>query len=455
MKLVKFVQKAKNIVINCHFCDESLQRHKVKSFCRTDSMRDPYMSREGAPDPVSQLMNQHICLLNRHFSGIFDGMVYTRLTRLPGRSFFLFGVRGVGKSSWARTTLPNAPRLDLLDEALFLDLLADPSLFRELVSTAKQGDWIVIDDVQRIPALLNEVHRLIEERGLRFALLGSSARKLKTAGTNLLAGRAIRKAMYPLVPQELGADFNLEDVLAYGSIPLVWAADNRREVLESYVQLYLREEIRAEALVRNLPGFVRFLPIAALLHGQSLNVAGIARDAGVARTTVSGYLDVLEDTLLTSYLPAFEARLRVRERRRPKLYWVDPGLTRAVKRRFGPVSAEERGALFEGWILGLLRAHAQEQPVFDAIHYWAPAESNTEVDFLLSRDAECLAIEAKATRRYNTTLLKGLRAITNLPRLVRRILIYDGERAFRTEDGIDVWPVKQFLNALQTDGLWP
>jgi len=394
-------------------------------------------------------------LLYRHFSGIFDGMVYTRLTRLPGRSFFLFGVRGVGKSSWARTTLPDALRLDLLDEALFLDLLADPSLFRKLVSTIMQDDWVVIDEVQRIPTLLNEVHRLIEERGLRFALLGSSARKLKTAGTNLLAGRAIRKAMYPLVPQELGVDFNLEDVLRYGSIPLVRAADNRREVLESYVQLYLREEIRAEALVRNLPGFVRFLPIAALLHGQSLNVAGIARDAGVARTTVSGYLDVLEDTLLTSRLSAFEAKLRVRERRRPKLYWVDPGLTRAVKRQFGPVSAEERGALFEGWILGLLRAHAQEQPVFDAIHYWAPAESYTEVDFLLSRDTEYLAIEAKAARRYNTTLLKGLRAITNLPRLVRRILIYDGERAFRTEDGIDVWPVKQFLNALQTNGLWP
>ena len=374
---------------------------------------------------------------------------------MPSRSFFLFGVRGVGKSSWARPVLPNATRLDLLDEALFHDLLADPSLFRNMVSTAVRDDWVVIDEVQRIPGLLNEAHRLIEERGLRFALLGSSARKLKTAGTNLLAGRASRKAMYPLVPRELGADFNLEDVLRYGSIPLVWTADNRRDVLESYVRLYLREEIRAEAIVRNLPGFVRFLPIAALLHGQSLNVSGIARDAGVARTTVTGYLDVLEDTLITWRLPAFEAKLRVRERKRPKLYWVDPGLARAVKRQFGPVSAEERGALFEGWILGLLRAHAEEQPVFDTIHYWAPAASNTEVDFLLSRETEYLAIEAKAARRYNTTLLKGLRAIDGLPHLVRRILVYNGGRVFRTEDGIDVWTVKQFLDALQTDRLWP
>lgn len=382
-------------------------------------------------------------------------MLYSRITRLPARSFFLFGVRGVGKTWWARATLPDAPRFDLLDEALFHDLLADPSLFRDLVSTVAPGDWVVIDEVQRVPALLNEVHRQIEERGLRFALLGSSARKLKTAGTNLLAGRAVRKSMYPLVPRELGADFNLDDVLMYGSLPVVWTADSRREVLESYTQLYLREEIRAEAVVRNLPGFVRFLPIAALLHGQAVNVAGIARDAGVARTTVAGYLDVLEDTLLTWRLPAFEARLRVRERRRPKLYWVDPGVVRAVKRQLGPVSAEERGALFEGWILGLLRAHAEERPMFDSIHYWAPAESGTEVDFLLRRDGEHLAIEAKAARRYNTALLRGLRAIEDLPGLVRRVLVHDGRRAFRTEDGIDVWPVKRFLEALRTDGLWP
>ena len=394
-------------------------------------------------------------LLYRQFSAIIDDMLYQRIIQLPARSFFLFGVRGVGKSSWARTSLPQALRLDLLDEALFHDLLAEPSLFRQMVSTVARGEWVVVDEIQRIPSLLNEVHRLIEENELRFALLGSSARKLKTAGTNLLAGRASRKSMYPLVPRELGIDFKLDDVLRYGSIPLVWAAEDRREVLESYTQLYLREEIRAEALVRNLPGFVRFLPVAALLHGQTLNVTGIARDAGVARTTVTGYLDVLEDTLLTWRLPAFEARLRVRERRRPKLYWVDPGLVRAVKRQFGPVSMEERGALFEGWLLGLLRAHAEEQELYDSIHYWAPVESRTEVDFLLTRGSEYLAIEAKAAKRYNTSLLKGLRAISNLPRQVRRILVYGGGRSFRTEDGIDVWPVERFLEALQTERLWP
>jgi predicted AAA+ superfamily ATPase len=163
--------------------------------------------------------------------------------------------------------------------------LVDPSLFGAELETLHAGDWVVVDEVQRIPALLNEVHRLIESKRLRFALLGSSARKLKTAGTNLLAGRALMKTMYPLTPAELGSDFDLQRILHFGSVPLVWASDNPRETLESYVRLYLREEIRAEALVRNLPGFSRFLPIAALFHGQVINISSIARDAGVPRTT--------------------------------------------------------------------------------------------------------------------------------------------------------------------------
>ena len=382
-------------------------------------------------------------------------MVYTRLLTVPDRSFFLFGVRGVGKSTWVRMVLPEATRFDLLDEALFTDLLADPALFGNLLSGVEPGHWVVVDEVQRIPALLNEVHRQIEERGIRFALLGSSARKLKTAGTNLLAGRAARKAMYPLTPAELGGDFDLDETLRFGTIPLVWVADDRREVLESYTQLYLREEIRAEAAVRNLPGFIRFLPVAALMHAQTLNVASLARDTGVARPTVAGYLEVLEDTLLVTRLEAFEAKLRVRERRRPKLYWVDPGLVRAAKRQLGPVTAEERGALLEGWVYGLLRAHNETQAIFDAIAYWSPTESEAEVDFLLTRGDEHLALEVKASTGYNTTMLKGLRAIDGLTGLSRRILIYNGTRDFKTEDGIHVWPLDYFHEALTTDRLWP
>ena len=381
--------------------------------------------------------------------------MYRRLAQVPAQSYFLLGMRGVGKSTWAQQALPDALRLDLLDEALFTDLLGDPSLFRQLLSAVGPGEWVVVDEVQRIPSLLNEVHRMIEGRSVRFALLGSSARKLKTAGTNLLAGRALHKAMHPLTPAELGGDFNLDDALRYGTIPLVWTAPDRREALQSYTQLYLREEIRAEAAVRNLSGFVRFLPVAAVMHAQTVNAASVARDAGIGRSTVNGYLEILDDTLLAVQLPAFEARLRVRERRRPKLYWADPGLVRAVKRQLGPVAAEERGALLEGWVLGLLRAHNEHQRVYDDIGYWAAAESAAEVNFVLTRDREHLAIEVKASERYNTAMLKGLRAVADLPGLARRVLVYRGQRAFTTEDGIAVWPLDSLHQALEADGLWP
>lgn len=381
---------------------------------------------------------------------------YQRITVAPKGSFFLFGARGVGKSTWARETLVGAHRFDLLDEGLFQSLLADPGLFGSELRTLKPGRWVVVDEVQRIPGLLNEVHRAIEELQLHFALLGSSARKLKTAGTNLLAGRALWRTMYPFVPQELGAAFDLDSTLQFGSIPLVVASEDRAATLEAYVQLYLREEIRGEALVRNLPGFVRFLPIAALAHGQVVNIAGIARDSGTARTTVQGYLEILEDTLLAWRLPAFESRLRIRERKHPKLYWLDPGLVRAVKKQTGPVSSEEAGALFEGWIHTLLRAYGGTGPLFDEIAYWAPAETRSaEVDFLLQRGDEYLALEVKSGARYSPAWLSGLTAIADLPRLVRRVLVYTGTRELRTPEGIEVWPLAKLLTALAEGTLWP
>ncbi len=373
---------------------------------------------------------------------------------MPQQSFFLLGMRGVGKSTWAKQALADALRLDLLDEALFADLLTEPALFQQLLSGVGPGQWVIVDEIQRIPSLLNEVHRLIEERGVRFALLSSSARKLKTAGTNLLAGRALRKAMHPLTAAELGDDFNLDDALRCGTIPLIWNAPNRREALQSYTQMYLREEIKAEAVVRNLSGFMRFLPVAAVMHGQTVNAASVARDAGVARTTVNGYFEILEDTLLAVQLPAFEAKLRGRERHRPKLYWADPGLVRAVKRQLGAVATEERGALLEGWVLGQLRAHNEHQHIYDTIGYWSAAESAAEVDFVLRRDREHLALEVKTAQRYNTTMLKGLRAVADLDGLNRRVLLYRGQRAFKTDDGIEIWPIEHLHEALRTDQLW-
>jgi predicted AAA+ superfamily ATPase len=379
---------------------------------------------------------------------------YDRLLKAPRQSFFLFGMRGVGKSTWARRAFPAAPRFDLLDEALYQGYLADPGLFGGQLGTVPAGHWVVVDEIQRLPSLLNEVHRFIEERRLRFVLLGSSARKLKQAGTNLLAGRALRRLMLPLLPEELGSDCDLDRVLRWGSLPVVWQSQSPEDTTQAYVQLYLKEEVQAEALVRNLPGFARFLPVAALFHGQVLNVAGLARDAGVARTTIAGYLDILVDTHLAWLVPGFEARLRVKERQHPKLYWVDPGIVRAMRRERHVPTAAERGPLFEGWVAMLLRAYGDPDhglgARFDELSYWAPAgPGEVEVDFVLRRGTKHVAIEAKAKAVPSARDLKGLRAIAELPGLQRRVLVFTGQRPFRTDDGIEGMPVAHFVREVE------
>jgi uncharacterized protein len=380
---------------------------------------------------------------------------YSRLISPPRGSFFLFGVRGAGKSTWVREAFPDAHVVDLLDESKYQILTADPGLLALELAALPASQVVVLDEIQRIPALLNEAHRAIEGKRRRFVMLGSSARRLKTATTNLLAGRATVRTMFPLVPAELGPDFDLERVLRWGSIPLIWQAEDPRATLDAYVQLYVREEIRGEALVRNLPAFLRFLPVAALFHGQVINLAGIARDAAAARATVEGYLAILQDTLLATLLPAFESRLRVRERRHPKLYWVDSGIVRAARRELGATTSEERGPLLEGWILTVLRAHNEVAGLFDDIFYWAPADAHqTEVDFLLRRGRDYLALEIKSHRRFSTRQVSGLRAIAALPRLTRRVLVYLGDARLQTDDGIEVWPLRTFLDAVAANELW-
>lgn len=373
-----------------------------------------------------------------------------RLLRPPKRSFFLLGPRGSGKTTWSKQHFRDAARFDLLDEARYQRYLADVASFQRELAAVPDGSWVVIDEVQRLPNLLNEVHRQIEERGLRFSLTGSSARKLRRAGVNLLAGRAVRCTMYPLSPEELGDAFDLDRALSVGTLPIVWTSEDPEETLRAYAQLYLKEEIQGEALVRSLPGFARFLPIAALCHGQLVNAAGIARDAGVARTTVLEYLSVLEDTLLAYRLPAFEGKLRVRERRHPKLFWIDPGIARAVTKSRGAPSPEERGRLFEGFVYMLLRLYIDlgRLPV-DEVSYWAPADAaQTEVDFVLSTGKAHVALEVKTATRVHEPHFAGLRAVAELPGLKRRVLLHLGTENGRTQDGIEVWSFERFCESL-------
>lgn len=357
---------------------------------------------------------------------------------------------------WLRQSCQDGHWIDLLDESIYQRLLADPSQFANELRAVDPGKWIVVDEFQRLPNLLNEVHRFMEERRLRFVLCGSSARKLKRAGINLLAGRALRRSMHPFVPEELGERFDLSDALQHGLLPVVWDAPDRGEAVAAYAQLYLKEEIQAEALVRNLPGFARFLPIAALYHGQTLNISNTAREAGVSRTTVSGYLDIIEETLLCIRVPAYEAKLRVRERKLPKLYWSDPGILRSVKRTTGPVTPVERGALFEGLVAQTIRAYRDYRNICDDFYYWAPAESaHTEVDFLLVRADECVAVEVKSGRQFNATFCRGLRALEPLKNLRRRLIIVPEGPSLRADDGIEVVSYLDFASMLASNTLWP
>lgn len=373
---------------------------------------------------------------------------YPRILPPPRSSFFLFGARGTGKSTWLRRHFARARYVDLLDERRYQRLLADPGQLHDELSVLPAGSWVAVDEIQRLPALLNEVHRLIEERRLKFALTGSSARKLRRSGVNLLAGRALRRAMFPLTPAEMGEDFDLQRALRFGTLPLIVAAEEPEATLEAYVRMYLREEIQAEALVRNLAGFSRFLPVAALFHGQVLNLSAVARDAGVTRSTAQGFFEILEDTLLARTLPAFEGRLRVRERKHPKLFWIDAGLARAARGHLSPLSKEEIGPLLEGFVHAMLVCEQETFGEIDQLAYWAPAEAvRVEVDFVVRRGKELTAIEVKSSERLRSEDLLGLEAIASLPGLGRRILVYGGRERLR-RGGVDVLPFAEFAREL-------
>lgn len=379
--------------------------------------------------------------------------MYARRLSPPQLSFFLLGPRGTGKSTWLRANFQDAHVIDLLSEEHYQRLLAQPGRFADELRALEPGRWVVVDEIQRLPALLNEVHRFGEQKRLRFALCGSSVRKLKRAGVNLLAGRALPRAMHPFVPEELGEHFDLETALRYGLLPIVGDSPEPDETLAAYARLYLKEEIQAEAVVRNLPGFARFLPIAALYHGQAVNTSNIAREAGVARTTVASYLEILEETLLCFRIPGFEAKLRVRERKLPKWYWCDPGVVRAMRGSRGAIVPEERGALFEGLVAQLLRAYRDYAGMCDSIAYWSAESRSSEVDFILTTGSEHVAIEVKSGANVADKWFSGLRAMAPLAGLRRRIVVYPAGPVLRTADGIEVMPFAALAQALAEGGL--
>ncbi|HRZ39347.1 MAG TPA: AAA family ATPase, partial [Candidatus Paceibacterota bacterium] len=288
-----------------------------------------------------------------------DLTVLRRDLPCPERPFFLFGPRGTGKSTWLRQVLADSPRLDLLDAALYLELTRDPHRLETLVGPRPAGAWVVLDEIQKVPALLDEVHRLIETRRWRFALCGSSARMLRRGGANLLAGRALTLALEGFTAAELGDRFNLRAALEWGTLPFVaLAASDAPDILAAYVNTYLKEEIREEGLVRQVPPFVRFLGVAGQFNGQAVNGHNIAREAAVPRTTVDAYFAILTDTLLGHFLPAWRPGAKVREAAHPKFYWFDPGVARAAAGWLrDPVDRLWLGTALETLVFHGLRVH--------------------------------------------------------------------------------------------------
>jgi len=383
-------------------------------------------------------------------------MYYERALTRPEESFFLLGPRGTGKSTWLQHSFPDAKSIDLLDERQRYRFMSQPGSFALELQALLPGSWVIVDEIQKMPDLLNEVHRFIETRQLKFALCGSSARKLRQSGVNLLAGRALSRTLYPFQPDEIPGPFDLEDALRYGTLPIAWQSNVKEEKLEAYIMTYLKEEVQAEALVRNLPGFARFISVAALLHGQSINTANIARECGISRPTVDAYLEILEQTLLCVRLRAYEGKLRVKERKHPKLFWIDPGLVRAAKQQLqSRLAAEERGHLFEGLVCTTLLAYRDYRRAFTDLRFWAPSSSlETEVDFLAIRNDQIVAVEVKSGATFNETWCKGLRAFGTPTGLVRRIVVCPDSPDLKTADGIEVVSYRRLASILHEGTLF-
>ena len=373
-------------------------------------------------------------------------MEFKRLLGDPldaGRSFFLFGPRGTGKTTWLRRRMPEAPFINLLRSDFYGPLSAEPGRIRNLVPRGHQG-WVVIDEVQRIPALLNEVHDLIESRGLKFILTGSSARTLRRKGVNLLAGRARTYFMHPLTAMEQEDAFDLGRSVRFGHLPARFSDPDPRGYLKDYVQTYLREEVMQEGLTRNIGHFARFLEAASLSQGQPLNISGIARDAQVSRATTENYFSILDDLLLAVRLPVFSRRARRRLISQQKFYFFDAGVFRAI-RPVGPLDSEAEidGPALETLVLQELRAANDYRDCGYQIHYWR-TRAHLEVDFVLYGPRGLVAIEVKRSRQLHSADTRSLREFRNDYPVARCWVFYGGDHELEL-DGITAIPLERAL----------
>jgi predicted AAA+ superfamily ATPase len=372
----------------------------------------------------------------------------SRFFKAPAGSFFLFGPRGTGKSTWLKQALPDAPVIDLLDPESQRLYSARPERLRELVAGNPRAKNFVIDEVQRVPGLLSVAHQLIEEDGRRrFILTGSSSRKLKRSGVDLLGGRALHKTLHPFMAAELGDRFDMGSSLELGMIPLVLGAKEPRETLGAYVSLYVREEVQGEGLVRNVGNFARFLEAISLSQASQLNASAVGRECGVKRKTVEGYISILEDLLLAFRLPVFGRRAKRHVVQHPKFYFADVGVFRSL-RPSGPLDAPEGigGAALEGLVAQHLRAWIAYGDAECDLFFWR-TKAGAEVDFVIYGPETMLAIEVKASSTLHNSDVRSLRTFLEDYPQARGCLLYGGRERIRVS-GILCVPVDEFLRNL-------
>jgi predicted AAA+ superfamily ATPase len=380
-----------------------------------------------------------------------------RLLGVPNRSFFLFGPRGVGKSTWLEKTMGDALFFDLLDSSLYLELSQNPISLEALAGNIPEGSWVVIDEIQKIPALLDEVHRLMEKKGWRFALCGSSARKLRRGGVNLLGGRAITRNLDTFSYAELNDAFDLDFSLQWGLLPWVQLEkENAADILDSYVNTYIKEEIKEEGIIRRIPPFLRFLKIAGQFNGLLVNAQNISSEAMVPRSTVDVYFSILEDTLLGHFLPAYRPSVKVREQTHPKFYWFDPGVARsAAGLLFDPIDRLWKGTALETMIYHELRVFNHTQNRNREIFFYRTG-NGAEIDFVIetrkrqpSSVPHIVCIEVKLAEKWKHSWERAMRSLqaSDKIKVDRMIGVYTGQRTYHV-NGVDVLPVEEFLKRL-------
>ncbi len=378
-------------------------------------------------------------------------MSYKRILTPPQSTFFLFGPRGTGKSTWLRDVYKPDLRIDLLRSQTFLELSSRPAILRQMVETLPKGAKVVIDEIQKLPLLLDEIHAMIfdfEDR-YKFALTGSSARRLKKHKANLLAGRALRRDFFGLTKAEMADDFNIEKVLTYGTLPQTLnlkTPEEKKDYLLSYVDQYLKEEVQAEAAVRNLSNYYKFLKHASIMNGQVLNLNAISSETAVKRSTLDGYFNIVEETLLGTFVEPLHLRAKVKEVSNPKFYFFDCGVVRALRNDLDDPLKDDKGLLLETFILNEIRAYSSYNQKNIEINYWGTPSEN-EVDFILTKGQKRIGIEVKAAKTWKDNFGKSLSQLMDHKKISRGYGVYLGEHNIKNK-GVSVLTIKSFCDQL-------